>query len=149
MSAAAITLELLGQIEGGPAGLVRAIGRDADGAWYLVEMEPSGERRIMSEAVTPELAEARALAVVAGDSRAITKHTTIVSMAVFIVSLLFMARAGVKPGEPFPEISPDGDERSRAAMPGPTGDDAGLNASGAAPPAGLESPAGGDLFGGR
>jgi len=132
MSAALVELEPVAQIEGAPGEAVRALARDDAGAFYLVEIQPSGERRILSDAVTPELAERAALAVMGGDTRVLTKHQTITSMAVFITSLIFLARRG--------------EANSRAAMPGATGDDASERASGATPPGVPPVPPGGDLF---
>lgn len=121
-----VQLEVMGEISGVPADAgQRLLCRDAAGAWCLVAIQPGGDRRIVSEMVTPALAEQYALAILGCDDRTITKSMARLSMAVLIAGICHLARKDQ-------ETPKDGD----AAPPTP-----------AAQPPGAPPPApGGDLF---
>lgn len=131
-----VKIEILAEILMPDAGRAkRMIGRDANGAWCLCEETDGGDRRILSEMVTPELAEHYALAVLGGDDRTLTKSQARVSMALLIVGVCFLRRQADKAAPP--ESPPGGAETYGDGQPG-----AGPGATPAAEP----PSAAGDLF---
>ncbi|WP_336800505.1 hypothetical protein [Kaistia sp. MMO-174] len=133
----AVKIEILAEIllpDG--ATTRRMLGREpASGAWCLCEEAAGGDRRILSEMVTPELAENYALAILAGDDRTITKSPARLAMAILIVGVCYLRRQADKAAPP--EFPPGGAETS--------GDGRGVSAPGAAPAA-EPPPVAGDLF---